>query len=104
MSKVKLDDVVIRKPVDKASPRLAEAHETQARLSGEFQFFRVDDTGTSNHFFTGGRVRWRDIYLPDLAAAAGRGTYGVSAPYEEIGLRLSRVSGTYEDGDISFGG
>ena len=104
------DDVVIRKRVDKSSPRIAQAHDTGAKLSGQFKFYRPNPTGdgTTEQFFTiaftGGQVIRRDIFLPDLAAAAGSGGGAPGVPYEEIGMRLSGLSWTIEDGNISWGG
>lgn len=105
--RLEYDDVVIRKRVDKASPLISRAHDLRERLTGTFKFFRPNPTGdgTTEQFFTiafgAGRVEWQDIFLPDLAAGSGRQGFG-GAPYEEIGLRLSRLSWTYTNGGITW--
>jgi len=94
--------LLIRKPVDKASPLIAKALTKNSKLEGEFKFYRPSPAGdgTTQHFFTvkiaNGRVGSQKL----VNTWTRPGDPHADPMQEEVTFVFQEITWTYVDGGI----
>jgi len=94
--------IIVRKRIEKASPKLTLALINNELVAGTFRFFRPSpSSGVEEHFFTvqieGGRVVSLKQVVPDTFVPATAS----QPPLEEAWFVFARITWTIADGNIT---
>jgi type VI secretion system secreted protein Hcp len=96
------EPVVIRKRIDKSTPRLARALTDNEVIEATFKFYRPNPNGdgTTQQFFTvklaKGRIASFNMTVPDCVDPAS----STHPPLEEIAFVFHSITWTYTDGGV----
>jgi type VI secretion system secreted protein Hcp len=94
--------IVIRKFVDRATPRIHQALSQGQVIDATFKFYRPNADGFPENFYNvtikHGRIVSIDEYSPDNQATAGQ--QGGGHPMEEVSMTFSSI--TWQFGESSF--
>lgn len=89
------------KRIDRSSPKLRQALTRNEVVNGIFKWYRPDNLGNAEKFFTiefkNGRIVSAEAQLPNVLDAAGANM----PPLEEIQLVFDTIIWTFTDGDIA---
>jgi type VI secretion system secreted protein Hcp len=95
--------LLVRKPIDRASPLIMKALSENQVIEATFRFYRPDPSGdgTTQHFFTVGikqaRVTGIKQFVPDVLDPAAAG----EPPQEEVTFTFASIQWTHETEGIT---